>query len=90
MTDAEKHFRTARRQADEARKSDGKVCVTCPSSRHVQMIAEIVGARKPYPLLQEEPEHCAESMLATVAALYAARLEIAQLRAAAELAKQGA
>lgn len=53
---------------------------TCPASRHVQMIAEFLAHGKPYPMLQEEPEHCAGSMLSTVASLYAARTEITKLK----------
>ncbi len=47
---------------------------TCPSSRHVQIIGEALARGKPYPMLTEEPEHCAISLLATVVALYEARL----------------
>ena len=49
---------------------------TCPASRHAQMIGEYLPTKKGYPMLQEEPEHCAGSILATVAALYEARTEI--------------
>ena len=45
---------------------------TCPSSRHVQIMAENL-LDKGYPMLAEEPEHCAQSLLSTVAALYEAR-----------------
>lgn len=71
-------FQAARRRADTARRGDGQTCVTCPASRHAQQIAEQVGARKPYPMLQEEPEHCAESILSAVASLYEARLLVAK------------
>jgi hypothetical protein len=79
--DAQRFFRNARRRADAARKH-ATVCVTCPASRHVQMMAEYIGARKPYHMIAEEPEHCAESMLSTVESLYKARAEIAVLRQA--------
>lgn len=49
---------------------------TCPASRHVQMMGEYLTTKNGYPMLQEEPEHCAQSILATVAALYEARTEI--------------
>lgn len=52
---------------------------TCPSSRHVQMMGEYLPTKKGYPMLQEEPEHCAQSILATVAALYEKRTEAARL-----------
>lgn len=51
---------------------------TCPASRHTQMIGEALPTKKGYPMLQEEPEHCAGSLLSTVAALYEARTEIAR------------
>lgn len=50
---------------------------TCPASRHVQLMAEALSKGREYPMLQEEPEHCAVSMLATVAALYEARTALA-------------
>jgi hypothetical protein len=51
---------------------------TCSASRHVAQIGEAL-LSGPYPMLQEEPEHCAESMLATVAALWEARTRIVEL-----------
>ena len=70
---------------------------TCPASRHVELIGENLAKRKPYPMLEEEPEHVAGSLLSTVASLYAARTEIDRLRlklglpyaADEELAKEG-
>jgi hypothetical protein len=78
--DEKRRFKAAVRDADKARKA--KVCVTCPASRHVQMMAEYIGARKGYAMLSEEPEHCAESMLSVVASLYEARARISQLEGA--------
>ena len=52
---------------------------TCPASRHVQMMGEYLPTKKGYPMLQEEPEHCAGSLLATVAALYEARTDLCRL-----------
>lgn len=45
---------------------------TCPASRHVVLMARglLTGG---YPMLSEDPAHCAESMLATVEALWKAR-----------------
>lgn len=54
---------------------------TCPASRHLQMIAEGMVRKGGYPMLQEEPEHCAITMLAVVHALYKARTELARLKA---------
>lgn len=64
---------------------------TCPCSRHAQMIGENLVREKPYPMLQEEPEHCGGSILATVLALYEARTEIERLKlASAPQEHQGA
>ena len=46
---------------------------TCAASRHVYLMAEALAKGKPYPMLTEEPEHCASSMLAVVAALWEMR-----------------
>jgi hypothetical protein len=53
---------------------------TCPSSRHVQMMAETMLTYGRCHMLQEEPEHCAVSMLVTVLQLYKARTEIGRLK----------
>lgn len=53
---------------------------TCGASRHVFMIAENMAKKGGYPMLHEEPKHCALSMLATVAALWEARTELDKLR----------
>lgn len=55
---------------------------TCPASRHLHMIAEALIKRQPYPMLQEEPEHCGESMLSVVTSLFELRTEHAKLLAA--------
>jgi hypothetical protein len=56
---------------------------TCPASRHVQIMADCLSGRtRAYPMLTEEPEHCAGSLYATVEALYRARTKIAKLEAA--------
>lgn len=53
---------------------------TCPASRHVQMIAEALSQahsesklRDVYPMLEEDPEHCAASIASVVNSLYQAR-----------------
>lgn len=68
----------AEAHADEARNFPAN---TCGASRHVQLIAEAILSGNPYPMLQEDPAHCAESMLATVAALWEVRTELARLNA---------
>lgn len=52
---------------------------TRPFSRHVEMMGDALAGRG-YPMLQEEPLHCAISLLATVDELYRARTEIARLK----------
>lgn len=62
-----------RRRVNRARDKAG---VTCPASRHVHMMADCLsmGLRR-YPMLQEEPEHCAESIYAVLEALWKLRLD---------------
>lgn len=67
----------------QLRKSRSFPTNTCPYSRHAQMIGENLVRGKPYPMLQEEAEHCGGSILATVLALYEARNEITRLTASA-------
>ena len=52
---------------------------TCAASRHVQMIAESIGNRKPYDMLTSEPEHCAAGMLSTVASLWEMRTKFRKI-----------
>ncbi len=59
---------------------------TCGASRHVQMIGESLVRGEPYPMLQEEADHCGGDMLFVVAALYSARSKIAELEARLGLA----
>lgn len=54
---------------------------TCPASRHLHLIAENLAAGKACPMLQEEPEHCAGTMLAVLEALWKARTRLAKLGA---------
>ena len=55
---------------------------TCPSSRHAAMVAEALLKGGRYPMLEEEPEHCGQSIAATVAALWECRAENSRLREA--------
>lgn len=67
-----------RRRVNRAR---NKRSVTCPASRHLHAMADFLsaGARQ-YPMLQEEPEYCAESIYAVLEALWKARAELARLK----------
>lgn len=53
---------------------------TCGASRHVAMLAEAILRGEPCPQLSDEPQHCAESMAWTVAALWYARTELERVR----------
>jgi hypothetical protein len=46
---------------------------TCPASRHVQMMAEDLAKIGKYPLLQDDPKHCAGSIASVINSLYEAR-----------------
>lgn len=46
---------------------------TCPASRHLHMIAEHLAMGKPYAMLQEDPEQCAEAMLWVLESLWTHR-----------------
>jgi len=71
-----KLLRDLRKRANKARKFPEN---TCPASRHVQMMNDYRDKKKGYSMLQDEPLHCAISMLATVVALYEARTELKRL-----------
>jgi hypothetical protein len=46
---------------------------TCPASRHVALMAEILAKGKPYQMFADEPEYCADSLASVVASLWIAR-----------------
>lgn len=56
---------------------------TCPSSRHVRIMGEVLARGGKYPMFDEEPEHCGASLLVTVEMLFKARDEILRLKAKA-------
>ena len=53
---------------------------TCPASRHVHIMADCLTRKGGYPMLTEEPEHCAGSLYAVLEALFKARTELARLK----------
>jgi len=53
---------------------------TCSASRHLHLMASQLAAGRPYPMLQEEPAHCAMTMLAVLESLWKARTELARLK----------
>lgn len=52
---------------------------TDPCSRHVRIMAECLGKDKPYFMFEDERQHCAVSLYATLVALYEARVELHRL-----------
>lgn len=54
---------------------------TCPASRHMQMMADALAGEGRYPMIEEDPEHVAASIYATIAELWKARTRIAELDA---------
>lgn len=53
---------------------------TCSSSRHLHLIANQLATGKPCQMLQEEPQHCALTMLAVLESLWKTRTELASLK----------
>lgn len=82
LTDQDKkRIKQARRRVNKARNFPTN---TCPASRHLHIMADCLlkpkkGGGLRYPMLQEEPEHCAESILAVIASLWEARTKLAKL-----------
>lgn len=50
---------------------------TCPASRHLHLIAEALASGRSYAMLAEEPQHCAETMLAVLESLWKLRMQAA-------------
>lgn len=76
--DDERRLKNLRRRVNRLRDFPEN---TCSASRHLHMIAERLAVGKPHPMLQEEPAHCASTMLAVLEALWKARTEISRLKA---------
>lgn len=53
---------------------------TCPASRHVHIMADCLTRKGGYPMLTEEPEHCAGSLYSVLESLWKARTELARLK----------
>lgn len=60
-----------RRRVNRAR--NHKPLITCPASRHLHIMAESLAKGKGYPMFEEEPQHCAETMLSVLASLWELR-----------------
>ncbi len=72
----DRRLRNLRRRVARAKRFPDN---TSSADRHVHLIAETLAAGHPYPMLAEEPQHCAESMLWTLLALYRARNRVQAL-----------
>lgn len=59
-----------RRRVNRARRFPDN---TCSASRHLHLMAERLAMGEPYPMLQEDPRYCAESMLAVLESLWKLR-----------------
>ena len=68
-------LRNIRRRVDRARNFPAN---TCPASRHLHLMADALATGKPYPMLSEDPESCAGSMLSVLESLWKARTKLAK------------
>ena len=66
-----------RRRVNKARRFGEN---TCPASRHVNIMADCLTRKGGYPMLTEEPEHCAGSLYSVLESLWKARTELAKLK----------
>jgi len=69
--DERRSLRNAQRRTNRARANS--IGFTCPASRHLHLIADTLAAGKPYPMLTEEPAHCAETMYSVLESLWKLR-----------------
>ena len=53
---------------------------TCGASRHVHIMADALSSGRGYPMLTEEPDHCAVSLYSVLESLWKARTELAKLK----------
>lgn len=69
-----------RRRVSRARNKHG-FAVTCPASRHLHIMADCLSMwKRVYPMLQEEPEHCAGSIYAVLERLWKAEAELLSIK----------
>jgi hypothetical protein len=67
-------LQNVRRRVNRARRFPTN---TCPASRHLHIMADCLSmGSKQYPMLQEDPEHCAGSIYAVLEALWKLRTEL--------------
>ena len=68
--DEARYLRNLQRRVNRARVN---MVNTCPASRHLHMIADCLARGQKYHMLDEEPEHCADTMYAVLEALWRLR-----------------
>lgn len=68
--DEAKVLRSSLRRTNRARNFPTN---TCPASRHLHLMAECLAKGKPYAMFDEEPEHCAITMLSVLESLWTLR-----------------
>ena len=73
MTHTSNKLSNLKRRVNRARKFPAN---TCAASRHLHIMADRLLSGRGYPMLQEEPEHCAVSILAVLESLWKARTEL--------------
>lgn len=71
------NLKNLRRRVDRARKFPDN---TCTSSRHLHIMADALASGRGYPMLTDEPKHCAGSIYAVLESLFKARTELAKLK----------
>jgi hypothetical protein len=72
--DERRRLRNAQRRTMRARLNSFNW--TDPASRHLHQIADALAQGGPYPMLHEEPGHCAETMLAVLESLWKLRAKV--------------
>lgn len=78
MTEDQKRIAKLRRQVNRVRDFPTH---TCPASRHLHIMANRLLTKGGYPMLTDEADHCAETMLAVLLSLWRDRKELAKLKA---------
>ena len=76
VTHPANELKNLRRRVNRARNFPAN---TCPASRHVQIMADNLTRKGGYPMLTEEPEHCAGSLYAVLASLWEDRTLLMKL-----------
>ena len=74
---ASKRLTNLRRRVALARKFPTN---TCAASRHLHIMADRLMKKGGYPMLAEEPEHCAESIYSVLASLWEARTKLSKMQ----------